>query len=190
MFGLTGTFGILAGIFSFSAYLFYIATIIRGETKPNRATWWVWSVVGSVIAISYIKSGATSTAWVPIGGAMASIIIAFLSIKYGVGGTNKFDIYCLSASVIGLLLWWVFSLPLVALVINILVDFLGALPTIKKSWLKPKEENKFSWTLTQIGSLLNLLAINQFTFGVIIYPVYAFVVNGVILGFLQFKKNN
>lgn len=184
MFGFTGIFGIIAGIFSFSAYLFYIVAILKGRTKPSRATWFIWAAIGIILAISYRASGAEDTIWVAVSEAIAPTIIALLAIKYGVGGAEKLDIICFIGSIFSLFLWWFFGSPVVALVTNLTIDLLAALPTIKKSWKKPEEEDRFAWTLTQTGELFNLFAINKIAFAIIIFPVYRFVVNGIITGIL------
>ncbi|PIR40356.1 MAG: hypothetical protein COV33_00150 [Candidatus Zambryskibacteria bacterium CG10_big_fil_rev_8_21_14_0_10_34_34] len=193
MFGFTGTFGIIAGIFSFSAYLFYIVAILKGKTKPSRATWFIWAFIGIILAISYRASGAEDTIWVAVSEAIAPTIIALLTIKYGVGGTEKIDIIAFIGALISLILWWIFGTPVVALVTNLAIDFFAAIPTIKKSWHKPDEEDRFAWTLTQIGNLSNLFAIDKIIFAVIIYPIYTFIIDGVITGLLYrplFKKTN
>lgn len=184
MFGFTGIFGIIAGILSFSAYLFYIVAIIKGKTKPSRATWFIWAFVGIILAISYKASGAEDTVWVAVSEAIAPTIIALLAIKYGVGGTEKIDIIAFIGAIISLFLWWIFGTPVVALVTNLAIDFFAAVPTIKKSWTKPEEEDRFAWSMTQAGNLFNLFAIDKIVFGVIIYPVYTFIIDGVILGLL------
>ncbi|MEK9178005.1 MAG: hypothetical protein AAB777_02705 [Patescibacteria group bacterium] len=191
MFGFTGILGIVAGIFSFSAYLFYIVAIIKGKTKPSRATWFIWAVMGIILAISYRASGAEDTMWVAVSEAVAPTIIALLAIKYGVGGAEKIDIICFIGSLFSLFLWWLFDSAVIALVTNLAIDFFAAIPTIKKSWHKPHEEDRFAWTITQTGNLFNLFAIDKIIFGVIIYPVYTFIIDGVITGLLfkpLFKK--
>ncbi len=184
---MTTVFGIVAGILSFSAYLFYIRTILKGETKPNRATWFIWSIIGVILVFSYKASGAEETIWVPVSEAIAPTIIALLSIKYGVGGTDKLDIICLIASFISLLMWYVFDSALIALVTNLFIDFFAALPTIKKSIYNPKEEDKFAWSITETGNLFNLFAINNMSFGVIVYPIYTFILDGIITSLLYRK---
>ncbi len=191
MFGFTGTFGIIAGILSFSAYLFYITAILKRQTKPSRATWFIWAVMGIILAVSYRASGAEDTIWVAVSEAVAPTIIALLAIKYGVGGAEKTDIICFFGSLFSLFLWWLFGSPVVALVANLTIDFFAAVPTIKKSWKRPGEEDKFAWSLTQTGNLFNLFAIDKMLFGVIIYPVYTFIIDGIITGLLYkpiFKK--
>lgn len=184
MFGFTGILGIVAGIFSFSAYLFYIVAILKGKTKPSRSTWFIWAFIGIVLAISYKASGAEDTIWVAVSEAIAPTIIAILAMKYGTGGTDKIDIIAFSGAILSLFLWWYFGSPVVALVTNLAIDFFAALPTIKKVWVKPKEEDRLAWSLTQTGNLFNLFAIDIFTFSIIIYPIYTFIIDGVITGLL------
>lgn len=189
MFGLTGTFGIIAGIFSFSAYIFYIIAILKGTTKPSRSTWFIWAFIGIVLAISYRASGAEDTIWVAVSEAIAPTVIALLAIKYGTGGTDKIDLLAFGGSILSLILWWIIGSPVVALVTNLAIDFFAALPTIKKSWHMPDHEDKFAWTLTQTGNLFNLFAIDKMIFGVLVYPIYTFIIDGVIWALLFKKKN-
>lgn len=184
---MTTFFGITAGVLSFSAYLFYIRAILRGQTKPNRATWFIWSIIGLILVFSYRASGAEDTIWVPVSEAIAPTIIALLSIKYGVGGTDKLDIICLIASFISLLMWYIFDSALIALVTNLFIDFFAALPTIKKSICNPNEEDRFAWSMTQTGNLFNLFAISNLSFGVIVYPIYTFIIDGIITSLLYRK---
>ncbi len=188
MLSYTSQFGIIAGILSFSAYLFYIAAIIKGTTKPSRATWFIWAFIGIILAISYKESGAEDTVWVAVSEAIAPTIIALLAIKYGKGGAERIDIIAFVGSLFSLLLWWIYGSPIVALVTNLAIDFFAALPTIKKSWQEPHEEDRFAWTITQTGNLLNLFAIDKLLFGVIIYPIYTFIIDGIITGILYRKK--
>ena len=196
--GLTGIFGVIAGILSFSAYLFYIVAIIKGTTKPSRATWFIWAFIGLVLAISYKASGAEDTIWVPISEAIAPTIIALLSIKYGVGGTDKVDVLAFTGSVFSLILWWIFNSPVIALVSNLAIDFFAALPTVKKSWTNPEEENRFAWTITTIANVFNIFAIDKFIFAIIIYPLYTIIIDGIVTAELYrpifnrsvFKKNH
>jgi len=185
-------FGIVAGIFSFSAYLFYIVAIWKGYTRPSRTTWFIWAFVGIILAFTYRASGAESTIWVAVSEAIAPTIIAILAIKYGHGGADMVDIFAFAGSLFSLFLWWYFGSPVVALVANLAIDFFAAVPTIAKSWRKPEEEDRFAWTLTQTGNVFNLFAIDNLGFGVVVYPVYTFIIDGVITSLLYrplFKKN-
>lgn len=167
--------GVIAGILSAAAFIPYIVSILRGKTKPSRVTWSIWVLVGVLICGSYTALGATSTAWVTFSYVIGPAVVAVLSFRRGVGGWEKLDIFCLCGVILGALLWWKFNSPLTALTINVAIDFLGLLPTIKKSWLKPREEDLLTWTVSASSAVMNLLALEKWTFALALYPVYMFI---------------
>lgn len=179
---ITAIAGQVAGIVSLVAYASYVLAILRGETKPNRATWWVWTVVGLMLGSSYYYSGANHTIWVPVSYIIGPFVIAILSIKHGEGGWDRFDKYCLFGAGVSIVLWWAFSSPFIALLINLVIDLMGALPTIRKVYHEPEKEDRTAWTLFLVGNTINLFAVEMWTFTISVYPIYMFLVNGVIAG--------
>lgn len=179
--------GQVAGGISFLAYILYYLSIIQGRTRPNRATWIILTVVGILIAASYYASGARNTMWVALAYTVGPLIAAILSLKYGVGGTTRFDIFCLIGCALSVALWIYFKNPLVVLIINIAIDFLGILPTLKKSYLDPASEDRLAWAVTTVSNVLNIFAIEAWIFSVAVYPVYMVVVNGLVT-LLIFRK--
>ncbi len=166
--------GAIAGICSFCGFLPYWWAIWQGKTRPNRATWLIWLVVGIIIAISYRSAGAESTMWVPITYVIGPLVTSLLAIKLGEGGWTKFDRICLLSVGASLVVWWIFKSPEVALVINIGIDLLGALPTIRKSFRDPHSENLLAWVLFTVSNAFNVLAIDRWLWQVTIYPLYMF----------------
>jgi hypothetical protein len=172
--------GIVAGVLSLVAFVPYIFAILRKKANPNRASWFIWAVVSLMLGASYFASGARNTAWVSIGYIIGSITIASLSIKYGEGGWTGFDRFCLFATGISLILWLVFKNPLVALIINVFIDFFGALPTMRKAFRDPKSEDKLTWLLFFAGNLVNLCAVESLKFSIVVYPIWMFLGSGII----------
>ncbi len=185
----TKFFGLIAGILSIIAYVPYIFSILKDSTKPNRASWWVWLAMNVIILASYRSAGADTTIFVLVSYSVGTIVVALLSLKYGEGGWTSFDRNCLIVSAIGLVLWSVFSSPLPALLINIAVDLIGGLPTIRKAYYKPETENKAAWALFFAGSIFNIIAIDKFEFAIVIYPVAMFLVIGTVF-FLVFRSHS
>ncbi|HZF51294.1 MAG TPA: hypothetical protein VE093_21700 [Polyangiaceae bacterium] len=164
--------GVAAGVLSLLALVPYILSILRGETRPNRATWWVWTVCNGVLFASYYASGERRSAWVPLSYMVASLIVALLSLKRGEGGLSRFDQGCVFACLVGLVLWALSGSPLTALAINIGVDFAGALPTIRKTYLDPRSESLLAWVLFLAANALNLLAVEAWSSPSVALPVY------------------
>ena len=172
--------GWIAGVLSFLAFLPYIVAILRGQTRPNRATWWIWTTAGLVLGASYHFSGAETTIWVPVSYIVGPLVTALLSIRYGEGGSTPLDRGCFAGAGAGLLFWWWFNSPVVALVMTLGVDFAGAVPTIKKAYLAPHTEDRLAWALFIAGNAFNLLAVDRWEFAIAIYPVYMFLASGTI----------
>lgn len=173
--------GELAGMISLLAYCVYIFAMLKGKARPNRATWWIWSVVGCILAASYYFSGARATMWVPVSNTVGPLIIALISLKYGEGGWSVFDRRCLAGAAFGLVLWWIFSSALLALLANLFIDFMGALPTIRKTYFDPSGENRLGWMLFLTANTLNLVAVNSWNLAIVIYPTYLFLLSGTIM---------
>ncbi len=174
------TAGIISATISLAALIPYIISILKKNTIPNRITWIIWSFSGLIIIASYYASGARNELWLPIGYTAGQIIIMILSFRYGVKKWSFLDKICLIGAVFSLFLWWVFSSAGVALIINVIIDFFGAIPTIVKSYKFPKTENAFSWILTAVASWFNLFTITKLTFLFLLYPTYMFLANTLI----------
>lgn len=169
---LTVLFGWLAGVLSLVAFVPYIVAILRGQTRPNRATWWIWTMTSGILLASYYFSGATTTIWVAVSYFVASLATAVLSVRYGEGGSTPLDRGCLMGAGVGLLFWWWFDSPVVALITTLGADFAGALPTIRKAYVAPHTEDRLAWMLFLAGNIFNFLALDRWEFAIAIYPVY------------------
>ena len=180
--------GISAGIFSLLGFVPYIVTICQGKTSPNRASWSIWASLGIVLAVSNYSAGARETMWLLITYAICQITIAILSLKYGEGGWNTFDRTCLLGALISIVLWQLFDSPIIAITISIAIDSLGALPTIKKSYLQPETEDLFSWMMFWIAGTLNICALTQWSAALIAQPIYLFSFNSIVVFLLWLPK--
>ncbi|GAB4523919.1 MAG: hypothetical protein Tsb0014_01950 [Pleurocapsa sp.] len=180
--------GIYAGIVGLLGFLPYIITTLQGKTKPNRASWWIWGILGVILGITYYYSGATTTIWVPICYAICQLITAVLSLKYGEGGWTRLDKICLAGSGISLILWWVFNSPTIALLFTLIIDLLGALPTVIKSYSEPEQESCFSWTIFLIANTLNLIALEEWSIALAAYPFYLFYLSSTLSIILWLPK--
>jgi len=173
--------GKVAGVLSLAAFVPFVIAILRKKARPSRASWFIWAVVGLMLGASYFSSGARNTMWVPISYIIGPITIAILSIPYGEGGWTRFDRFCLGTSALSLVLWIIFKDPLIALCINIFIDVLGALPTIRKVYKDPASEDKLTWLLFGSGNLANLFAVESLKFSIVSYPIYMIVCSWAIM---------
>src|SRR3989338_7300463 len=119
MFNYYNIIGLVAGFLSFSAYVLYIITTLRGKTKPNKATWWILTLIGVMIASSYYAEGARDTMWIALSYVAGPLVIAFLSLRYGEGTWERLDKICLAVAIASVVIWYLSNSALLVLIINI-----------------------------------------------------------------------
>jgi uncharacterized protein with PQ loop repeat len=176
--------GIFAGILASITFVPYIITTLQKKTRPNRATWCIWAVVGVILCASYYSSGSLNAIWVPASYAVGQVIVAILALRYGEGAWSRFDRLCMLGAGISLILWWQLKSPVIALMINIGIDIFGALPTLKKVYSEPETENCLAWSMTLAASVCNLFAIGQWSFSNSAFPLYSFCINATMVAFI------
>lgn len=115
MINLQEIFGYLTGVLLIIGFALYLVDIVRGKTKPERASWLIWSVLGGIAFFSQLADGATWSLVLPGIDTLIVFAIFVLSIRYGVGGLLRRDIISLVVAALGLLLWYLSREPLVAL---------------------------------------------------------------------------
>jgi hypothetical protein len=172
-----GLLGIAAGIIGFLAFVPYILDTLNRKTKPNKATWIIWAVLGVIIAASYYSAGARDTAWTPIGYAIGILAVAALSLKYGEEGWTALDKACLLGAGIGLGIWAITNEPVFAYFLTTIIDGIGGIPTIRKAYHRPETESRAAWGMFLIANSLNLLAISEWSLMIALYPAYVFILS-------------
>jgi hypothetical protein len=170
--------GAIAAIIGIASYIPYVLGIMKGKTKPHRTTFGIWAVIGMVQVISYAVSGARATLLLPAVYALGALVIFILSLKRGVGGTQKIDLICLALATVGIIGWILTDNPHIALYLSILASACGFLLTIKKAYVNPETENTFSWCLAALAAILNVLALSQWELHAALYPMYLLLFDG------------
>ena len=174
--------GVMAGIVLITSFIPYITSIVAGNTKPERATWCIWSLLSIILLPSYYFSGGRAAIWTSIGGVVAFTTVAALSLrkKYGIGSWTKFDRGIIAGCGLCLLIWWLSDSAVIALTMAMVVDALGAILTIKKMCRHPQQEDRWAWVIAFAAHGLNLFAVEQWNYAHAAYPIYLFLEVGLI----------
>ncbi|RDI39056.1 hypothetical protein [Aquicella lusitana] len=181
------TLGIIAGILAISGYIPYIISIFLGKTRPNKATWFIWALVGALLAFSYIAEGDIKAIWLPLGYFLGPLITAILSIWYGYTAWSRLDKACIVIAVLSIIPWLLSKDANLTLIINVLIDATGAIPTIVKSHREPDTEDATAWIIFFIANTIQLFAITVWNIAAI-YPIYLFLLAGAIVFFILKDK--
>lgn len=190
----TDNLGALAGLLSFAAYLLYIISTLCGKTKPSRSTWWILTLVGSLIFLTSYTLGARESMWIMASYVIGPLIISIISLhsRYGYGEKLlPVDIACLSWAVVCAIIWLVFNSPVIAFLGSIILDAVGLIPTARKAYLEPDKEDVLAWSIEMVASIINALGVtiwfvsSELTW---IYALYLLLGNGAIVTLLVYKS--
>jgi len=171
------TIGIIAGVLAIGGYVPYIISIIRGKTLPNKATWFIWTVIGGLLAFSYLAEGDPQAIWLPLGYFLGPLIVAGLSLRYGYSTWTRLDKVCIIAAVISIIPWVLSKNATLTLLINVIIDSTGAIPTLVKTHREPETEDLVAWVVFLVANTLQLFAISELNLSVT-YPIYLFFLAG------------
>lgn len=173
-------FGVLAAVAAVVQAFPYVASILRGTTRPSRTSFGIWTVVTAVAAGSYIASGARTTIWAGVVYTATALLTFLLSLRRGTGGLGPVDIACSAVAFIAVGGWLVTSSSLVALYASTSALLIGFVPTVLKAWHRPTTENLTSWAIASLSSVLNMLALTSLSVHIVIAPLAALLGDGAV----------
>jgi YVTN family beta-propeller protein len=123
-----------------------ILATVRGEQRPSRVSFFMWTTEGAIAFASSAAAGAGIGALLVSGAAvvvLASVVIATFvpqmrGHRIGVDPAPWWqawvDRLCLTICALALVGWWLTSNPLVALVLAIITDAVACVPTLVRAW--------------------------------------------------------
>ncbi|MBI3577257.1 hypothetical protein HY086_04430 [Candidatus Gottesmanbacteria bacterium] len=157
--------------------LVYSQAILQGKSKPHRTTRLVLLLITALTTASLFAQHDRVAIWLAAVSTLQSILIFFLSLKYGMGGWAKTDLICLAIALLGILLWKTTDNPTLALYAAIAADFTGMVPALLKTYRFPKTEVWSFFLLDTLAGGFSFLALERWTLHEASYPIYILLIN-------------
>lgn len=181
--------GIAASVLNLLGYIPYIRDILRGIVKPQRVTWGIWSILTTIAAVNQILNDGGHSSWFFVSTAALVMLTFALSLKYGMGGASHLDRVCLALAIVLLVYWLTVQDTRLSTLIAVIIDVIGAIPTLIKTYRHPETETYPQWVLAGIGGLLTMFAVTRLDWALLIYPAYIFIMNGVIVAIKYWREH-
>lgn len=164
-------FGIL---FNSIGTLFYFIGTLKGNIKPNKITFALWTFTPLVVFWAQIDQhvGIQTLMTLSISLLPFSVLVASFFNKNAYWKIQKFDLICGFLSLLGLFLWYITKVGNIAIIFSILSDGLAALPTFVKAYYYPETESGWPWLGAVASGILTLITIKQWNFETYGFPLY------------------
>jgi hypothetical protein len=179
-------------IFIFGSSFRYIYSIVKWKTKPNVVGWLLYQIATLCVLISSYELGATSTIIASLAYAVNQLIIIILAFRYGYARMAPIEGIYFGVSIFSLMIWAVLVhspeiasmtgisekwVSITVLAINTFIDLMWAVAIFTKLYQQPETEDRLAWLLATISWVFSIIAVTDYTFHDLIYPIYLFTSN-------------
>ncbi|OGI63261.1 hypothetical protein A2818_01820 [Candidatus Nomurabacteria bacterium RIFCSPHIGHO2_01_FULL_40_12] len=174
--------GILAATLSMVAFVPYVRSIFKNQTKPSGASWWTWSILAMITVVSSKAAGAPWQVLIlPLWLCLSQFGVAILSVKNGDNNWDFLNKFCVMSALLGIGLWLITGEPIIALLISIAADFLASVPNFRHAWVNPEQENRLGWTLGFGSAILEIFTIRNWSVAESGWAIYFFINMSIVL---------
>jgi hypothetical protein len=168
----------------------YIRSMFKGQTKPNRVTWFMWSIA-PFIASSAAVSNGVGLAVIPVfmsGFSPFLVFTASFFSKKAYWKTSSFDYLCGALSGLAIVLWYLTNSPNLAITFAIVSDALAAVPTLTKGWRNPETESAWPFIIGIFSPMTSFLVATTCGFTKLAFPIYLIVINFLLVFSVSKRK--
>ena len=134
-------------------------------------SWIIWATATFIVFLAQLSDGGGAGAW-PIG--ISGVITLFVAVLAYVKKTDhmiaKKDWIFFILAMSAIPFWYVTSNPLWAVVILTVVDLLGFVPTFRKAYSYPSEEQLIFYTLIASRNLIAIMALEHYSLTTLLFP--------------------
>jgi len=163
--------GVLSAIIFLLGDTPYLLDTFKKKIRPHRVMWGVVALLNVIGFANQYAAGARNSLWLFGAGSLMTAAIFFASLKNGVGGYAKLDIFALIIATAGIILWQVFDSPLLSVLANALVAVVALVPAFIKAHKFPETENGIAYIGGLIGSSLAAISVGKIEFTLLLLPV-------------------
>lgn len=177
-----------AGVLTVVGYVPYFRDLFAGKTKPHLYTWLVWAITQGTAAVALIYGGGKFGSISLIIGTVLVLVVFMLSFKYGTKNITGSDTLALAIALLAIIVWWQLNNPVLSVVMVTIIDGLGYIPTLRKTFEEPYSETISFWLLMALISGLTILANAEYNLLTTMYLSLLVVANLLTAGIAIFRR--
>lgn len=167
--------GLLAQFILAISIVPYTISIFLGTVKPNRISWFIWSVIGFAFWLITPDTADHVTRMLTVIFWINPTLIFVLTLFKGENiKPDMFEKFSLLVGLCAIVVWLILreSSGVLPTVIAIAADFCALLPTLRFVIRAPQEEAPLAWICFFLGSFIAIFGIEHYTLESLLLPVY------------------
>ena len=180
--------GLLSVLISLSATGHYLYLIVTNKAKPHLFSWVIWTLIIGISATARTVSDAGPGAWAPWAGCFSTFMIGLFALFKGERNITRADTIFFVSALAAIPLWIATKSPFAAVCLVSLIDLLGFLPTMRKSYIKPFEEPIYNHLVAVIMQFLSLSANEVQSWTNVLTPLTVIVCSSTLLTIIIWRR--
>ncbi len=179
---------ILATLLLIIGYLPYLRDIFNRKTKPHIYTWLIWAITQGTATLILLQGGGKFGGLSLLVGTILVLVVFFLSFRYGTLDISRSDKIFLLLALLAIIIWWQLKNPVLAVLLVSLIDALGYLPTIRKTFKNPRSETLSFWIMMALVDIFALASNAKYNLLTTVYLATILVANLLMVYICLFHK--
>ncbi|MEK9159870.1 MAG: hypothetical protein AAB383_04025 [Patescibacteria group bacterium] len=186
--------GGLSGLMLIAAYVLYFKQALKGESKPNPASWAIWMVAGLINAFTYftvVEGNVWQSFCVSMEAVGVVLVFGYALVKGKFSRVSAVEILCFLMAVGVGIFWQVTSDDRIANLLLQSIYVISFVPTVVGLAAGRGKENPASWSVCVLAyflSILSLVAGQSGDWIAFVHPVVNGVIGNGLVAFLSFRK--
>jgi hypothetical protein len=183
-------FAILGAAIDVIGCAHYALLTIKGNTKPNRVTWLLWTTISFIAFAAEIQQGVgfVSLLTFAAGFGPGLVLAASFVNRQSYWHISRLDLACGGLSVLAIILWVSTRTGNIAIIFAITADLLASVPTIIKSYRFPGTESPVTYGLAIIAAIITMATLTKFDLPNLGYPLYILLDCTVLFTLIKFPN--
>jgi hypothetical protein len=169
-------------------YFPYFRDVFAKKTQPHMYTWLIWMITQGTATVGILKGGGGlgSIGWIV--GTLLVVVMFLFTFKYGTKNIHPLDGWVLAAALSAIVVWWQLHNPMLAVIMVSVIDGLGYIPTLRKSFAEPWSETVLYWFLMALASLLTIASLEHLNLLTLLYPLTLGFANIIVCTTCYFRR--
>ena len=174
---------VFGAIVHITSSISYTWSTLKGRTRPNRMTFFMWALAPFIGSAAALVSG--------VGWAVLPVFLSgfFPLLHFCASFVNPnaywklgpFDYVCGTLSALALVLWAMTGEPVVAIFFAVASDACAGIPTVIKAWRHPETEHFGAYAGSIFNLLISFTVMTAYTFSAVAFPIYLIGMDSIIL---------
>lgn len=178
------TLAIIASLLAFVGNIPYLVDVIKQKVKPHPYTWFVWTIVSCIVFFGQLAKGAGVGAIPTATAEIFTVIIFLFSLRYGFKHVTRTDTIFLIIALLGIIPWIITKDPTVSVIIAVSIDFIGFMPTLRKTWQHPETETPLLYSMNVLRHILMLFSLQAYNIATTLHSIVMIITNSTMTMFI------